>query len=74
MWALHRAWARKLVHRLAGTVKEADAIRIQGYRDQLLAEASDLERQAAALRARMRSRAELEVSRGGLDRASATGG
>ena len=36
-------------HRLAGTVNEADAIRLQGYRDQLLAEASDLERQAAAL-------------------------
>ena len=36
-------------HRLAGTVNEADAIRLQGYRDQLLAEASDLERQAEAL-------------------------
>ena len=36
-------------HRLAGTVNEADAIRLQSYRDQLLAEASDLERQAAAL-------------------------
>ena len=45
-------------HRLAGTVNEADAIRLQGYRDQLLAEASDLERQAEALGrpARMRSR------------------
>ena len=36
-------------HRLAGTVNEADAIRLQGYRDRLLAEASDLERQAEAL-------------------------
>jgi hypothetical protein len=36
-------------HRLAGTVNGADAIRLQGYRDQLLAEASDLERQAEAL-------------------------
>jgi hypothetical protein len=36
-------------HRLAGTVNEADAIRLQGYRDQLLAEASDLETQAKAL-------------------------
>jgi hypothetical protein len=36
-------------HRLAGTVNEADAIRLQGYRDQLLEEASDLERQAAEL-------------------------
>jgi hypothetical protein len=38
-------------HRLAGTVNEADAIRLQGYRDQLLAEASDLERQAAEMEA-----------------------
>jgi len=30
-------------HRLAATVNEAEAIRLQGYRDQLLAEASDLE-------------------------------
>ena len=36
-------------HRLAGTVNEADAIRLQGYRDRLLAEASDLETQAEAL-------------------------
>jgi hypothetical protein len=36
-------------HRLAGTFNEADAIRLQSYRDQLLAEAADLERQAAAL-------------------------
>ena len=36
-------------HRLAGTVNEADAIRLQGYRDQLLAEASNLERHAEAL-------------------------
>jgi hypothetical protein len=36
-------------HRLAGTVNEADAIRLQSYRDRLLADASDLERQAAAL-------------------------
>ena len=36
-------------HRLAETVNEADAIRIQSYRDQLLAEAADLERQAEAL-------------------------
>ena len=35
--------------RLAGAVNEADAIRLHGYRDQLLAEASDLERQAEAL-------------------------
>ena len=35
--------------RLAGTVNGADAIRLQGYCDQLLAEASDLERQAEAL-------------------------
>jgi hypothetical protein len=35
-------------HRLAGTVNEADAIRIQSYRDHL-AEAADLERQAEAL-------------------------
>jgi hypothetical protein len=35
--------------RLAGTVNEPDAIRLQGYCDQLLAEASDLERQAEAL-------------------------
>jgi hypothetical protein len=35
--------------RLAGTVNEADAIRLQGYRDQLLAEASDFETQAEAL-------------------------
>ena len=38
-------------HRLAGTVNEADAIRLQGYRDRLLAEASDLETQAEALEA-----------------------
>ena len=36
-------------HRLAGTVNEADATRLQGYRDQLLSEAADLERQAEAL-------------------------
>ena len=36
-------------HRLAGTVNEADAIRLHSYRDQLLAEASALERQAEAL-------------------------
>ena len=36
-------------NRLAATVNEADAIRLQGYRDQLLVEASDLERQAEAL-------------------------
>jgi hypothetical protein len=36
-------------HRLAATINEADAIRLQGYRDQLLAEASDLERQAEAM-------------------------
>jgi len=36
-------------HRLAGTVNEADATRLQGYRDRLLAEASDLETQAEAL-------------------------
>ena len=36
-------------NRLAGTVNGADAIRLQGYRDQLLAEASYLERQAEAL-------------------------
>ena len=35
--------------RLAGTVNEADAIRLRGYRDRLLAEASDLETQAEAL-------------------------
>ena len=35
--------------RLAGTVNEADAIRLQSYCDQLLANASYLERQAAAL-------------------------
>jgi hypothetical protein len=36
-------------HRLAGTVNEADSIRLQGYRDRLLAEASDLETLAEAL-------------------------
>jgi hypothetical protein len=36
-------------HRLAGTVSGADAIRLQSYGDKLLAEASDLERQSAAL-------------------------
>ena len=36
-------------HRLAETVNKADAIRIQSYRDQLRAEAADLERQAEAL-------------------------
>jgi hypothetical protein len=36
-------------HRLAGTINEADSIRLQSYRDQLLAEAADLERQAAAM-------------------------
>ena len=36
-------------HRLAGTVNEADAIRLHGYRDQLLAAACDLEMQAEAL-------------------------
>ena len=36
-------------HRLAGTVNDVDAIRLQSYRDQLLAEASALERQAEAL-------------------------
>ena len=35
--------------RLAGTVNEADAIRLQSYCDQLLANASYLERQATAL-------------------------
>ena len=34
-------------HRLAGTVNEADAIRLQNYCDQLLAKASYLERAAA---------------------------
>jgi hypothetical protein len=36
-------------HRLARTVNGADAVRLQSYRDQLLAEASDLARQAEAL-------------------------
>ena len=38
-------------HRLAGTVNDVDAIRLQSYRDHLLAEASDLQRQAEALEA-----------------------
>jgi hypothetical protein len=37
--------------RLAGTVNDADAIRLQSYCDQLLANASYLERQAAAVEA-----------------------
>ena len=35
-------------HRLAGTVNEADAIRLQSYCDQLLAKASYLETRAMA--------------------------